>query len=184
MHFRDIQLPDSSTLPRSATLISGNSTKGARSTTNSEGEVQAGNTGTHTAKDVGIGAGIGTVAGLIFPLSPAGLVLQYVVGTAGAPLVAGWSAWLVWQLPRRNPWPSPWPIAAFAAQPRRAQLPPAALAALTDREREVMTLVAAGLSNDEIAEMQPGLQAKLLRVLEKEADDMTRINHIHKSSVK
>jgi DNA-binding NarL/FixJ family response regulator len=43
-------------------------------------------------------------------------------------------------------------IAAFAAQPARAQAPAAALGALTDREREVMTLVAAGRSNEEIAE--------------------------------
>jgi DNA-binding NarL/FixJ family response regulator len=43
-------------------------------------------------------------------------------------------------------------IAAFAAQPSRAQASPAALASLTDREREVMALVAAGRSNEEIAE--------------------------------
>lgn len=43
-------------------------------------------------------------------------------------------------------------IAAFAAQPARAPVQPAALAELTDREREVMSLVAAGRSNDEIAE--------------------------------
>jgi DNA-binding NarL/FixJ family response regulator len=43
-------------------------------------------------------------------------------------------------------------IAAFAAQPRRAQAPPAALAELTDRERQMMVLVAAGRSNDEIAD--------------------------------
>jgi DNA-binding NarL/FixJ family response regulator len=42
-------------------------------------------------------------------------------------------------------------IAAFAAQPRRNTTVPAALAELTEREREVMALVAAGRSNDEIA---------------------------------
>lgn len=80
MHFRDIQLPDGSTLPLSATLISVNSTKGAKSSTNSEGEVQSGNTGTHTAKDVGIGAGIGTIAGLIFGGALKGLAIGAAAG--------------------------------------------------------------------------------------------------------
>jgi DNA-binding NarL/FixJ family response regulator len=42
-------------------------------------------------------------------------------------------------------------IEEFTSQPGRARPAPPALAELTDREREVMELVAAGLSNDEIA---------------------------------
>ncbi len=43
-------------------------------------------------------------------------------------------------------------ITAFAARPRKALVSPAALADLTDREREVMALVAAGRTNEEIGE--------------------------------
>ena len=43
-------------------------------------------------------------------------------------------------------------IAEFAARPEGGSARPAALDAITEREREVLTLVAEGLSNEEIAE--------------------------------
>ncbi len=44
-------------------------------------------------------------------------------------------------------------ITRFAATPEQRGVPPQSLDALTAREREVMALVARGLSNDEIAEL-------------------------------
>jgi len=43
-------------------------------------------------------------------------------------------------------------IAEFAARPENRTVDPSALTQLTDREREVVALVAGGLSNEEIAE--------------------------------
>lgn len=43
-------------------------------------------------------------------------------------------------------------IAEFVAAPERAKHSPAELSVLTDRERDVMTLVAGGLTNEEIAQ--------------------------------
>ena len=43
-------------------------------------------------------------------------------------------------------------IAEFASRPAPSRVPPAALEGLTEREREVLVLVAGGLNNEELAE--------------------------------
>ncbi|MGI9149259.1 MAG: DNA translocase FtsK [Chloroflexota bacterium] len=53
------------------------------------------------------------LAGVILPASPAGLVLQASVGTAGAPLVPAWSGWLTWMLVRHRR-TSIWRVTALA----------------------------------------------------------------------
>ncbi|MBV9581621.1 MAG: DNA translocase FtsK [Chloroflexi bacterium] len=45
---------------------------------------------------------LSTAAGVVFPLSPAGIALQTVVGTLGAPLVPIWAAGAAWCLVRRR----------------------------------------------------------------------------------
>jgi DNA segregation ATPase FtsK/SpoIIIE, S-DNA-T family len=57
---------------------------------------------------------LSATAGVVFPLSPAGLLLQTLVGTAGAVLVPAWSGWLTWLL-ARGVRPSLWRVAALAA---------------------------------------------------------------------
>jgi DNA segregation ATPase FtsK/SpoIIIE, S-DNA-T family len=52
-------------------------------------------------------------AGVLLPMSPAGLVLQSGVGLIGAPLVPAWTGWLAWTLARRRR-PSPWRVLACA----------------------------------------------------------------------
>jgi hypothetical protein len=53
-----------------------------------------------------------TAAGVIFPLSPAGIVLQTLVGMVGGPLVPAWCAWAAWLLARRQR-PPLWRVASL-----------------------------------------------------------------------
>jgi DNA segregation ATPase FtsK/SpoIIIE, S-DNA-T family len=55
---------------------------------------------------------LSTTAGVVFPLSPAGIALQTLVGTLGAPLVPAWAGWTAWLLGRGER-PSPLRVAAL-----------------------------------------------------------------------
>ena len=57
---------------------------------------------------------LSTSAGVIFPMSPAGLLLQSLVGSLGAPLVPAWCGWIAWLLIRRRR-PSAWRAASLLA---------------------------------------------------------------------
>lgn len=88
LRFRDFRLADGKTIPLTATLVSVHSTHGV-ARTNEEGQVSGGTSGKQTAKDVGIGSGLGTLAGLIFGHPLKGLFIGalagggYVLGTNG-----------------------------------------------------------------------------------------------------
>jgi hypothetical protein len=82
MRFNQVQLPSGQSFPIAATLVSVNSTgnKNSKASANEEGEVTSSSTGRNTAKDVGIGAGAGTIAGLIFGSALKGLAIGAIAG--------------------------------------------------------------------------------------------------------
>ncbi len=75
VRFRDLTLPNHTSYPLTATLLA---VRGKNA--NSEGEVESSPSGKSTAKDVGIGAGLGTVAGLIFGSALKGLAIGAIAG--------------------------------------------------------------------------------------------------------
>lgn len=75
IRFRDLILPDGTAIPLNASLESVHNMKA-----NEEGQVQGGIGGKTAAKDVGIGAGLGTVAGLIFGSALKGLAIGAIAG--------------------------------------------------------------------------------------------------------
>ena len=79
LRFRDFLLPNGEAIPVIATLVSVHSTKGAPKV-DEEGQVKAGTSGKEVAKDVGIGSGVGTIAGLIFGGPLRGLAIGAIVG--------------------------------------------------------------------------------------------------------
>ncbi len=75
MRFVDMTLANGVSVPLQATLASVNDTR-----TGPEGEVTSSTKGGTAAKDVGIGAGLGTVAGLIFGSALKGLLIGAIAG--------------------------------------------------------------------------------------------------------
>lgn len=73
--FKDMTLPSHRSFPVEATLLSVHDKKAG-----SEGEVTSSTGGKTVAKDVGIGAGLGTVAGLIFGSALKGLAIGAIAG--------------------------------------------------------------------------------------------------------
>jgi len=81
LRFQDIQLSNGHTLPIEATLLGVVERKGTNAKTNDEGQVTGGGpSGKTTAKDVGIGAGVGTLAGLIMGSALKGMAIGAIAG--------------------------------------------------------------------------------------------------------
>src|SRR3954462_4323198 len=83
LRFTDIVLPNGTRAPIFLTLKNVTDTSGKQSSsssTSTEGEVNSRTSGGTVAKDVGIGAGVGTVAGLIFGHAMRGLAIGAIAG--------------------------------------------------------------------------------------------------------
>jgi hypothetical protein len=81
LRFRDVVLPNGQSAPLVGTLVSVNSTNGKDTKkADNEGQIESGTRGKDVAKDVGIGAGVGTVAGLIFGGPLKGLAIGAIAG--------------------------------------------------------------------------------------------------------
>jgi hypothetical protein len=83
LRFTDLVFPNGTRTPVFMTLKNVTDTSGkadSKTSTSSEGEVNSRTSGGSAAKDVGIGAGIGTVAGLIFGHAIRGLAIGAIAG--------------------------------------------------------------------------------------------------------
>jgi hypothetical protein len=90
LRFREIVLPNGASIPLSATMVSIRDTRETSAgVPNQEGQVQSTTSGKQVAKDASIGAGIGTIAGLVFGSALKGLAIGaasgggYVLSTQG-----------------------------------------------------------------------------------------------------
>jgi hypothetical protein len=81
LRFQDVQLTNGLTVPIQATMLGIVEKKGTSAKTNEEGQVTGGGpNGKTTAKDVGIGAGVGTLAGLIMGSALKGMAIGAIAG--------------------------------------------------------------------------------------------------------
>ena len=81
LRFQDVQLTNGQTLPIQATMLGIVEKRGSSAKTNEEGQVTGGGpNGKTTAKDVGIGAGVGTLAGLIMGSALKGMAIGAIAG--------------------------------------------------------------------------------------------------------
>jgi hypothetical protein len=78
LRFTEVELPNGTVLPITATLLGVGQKTGT--STGEEGQVTDKTQGREVAKDVGIGAGLGTVAGLIFGSALKGLAIGAIAG--------------------------------------------------------------------------------------------------------
>jgi hypothetical protein len=110
LRFRAFRLADGEIIPLTATLVSVHSTQGSPKV-DEEGQVIAGTSGKDVAKDVGIGSGAGTIAGLIFGGPLRGLAIGalagggYVLGTKGKDVELPTRTGIVLQVDRDLPVP-------------------------------------------------------------------------------
>jgi hypothetical protein len=88
LRFNEIELPGGQRLPIQTTLLNVGTNK-ARASANQEGEITSGTRASDTVKKVGIGAGAGTIAGLIFGSAMKGAAIGAIAGGGYAMANAG-----------------------------------------------------------------------------------------------
>lgn len=88
LRFHEIELPNRQRLPVEATLLNVGTNK-ARASANQEGEITSSTRASDTVKKVGIGAGAGTIAGLIFGSAMKGAAIGAIAGGGYAMANAG-----------------------------------------------------------------------------------------------
>lgn len=114
LRFQEVRTPTGEAAAISATLVSLHDTQGERperAGTTEEGEVEARTEGKDVARDIGIGAAVGTVAGLIFGSPLKGLLIGaaagggYVLATRGRDVKLEENTGMVLQLEQNVPVP-------------------------------------------------------------------------------